>query len=49
MWADGPEPYSPHAWGWTARSLPRANPVPVFPTRVGMDQVQANMPIIKRS
>ena len=32
--------YSPHAWGWTAELIQNTTLTSVFPTRVGMNQLQ---------
>ena len=35
--------FSPHAWGWTVRVYPTLLDYPVFPTRVGVDQVKDSL------
>jgi len=37
----GPIRYSPHAWGWTVIPIEQPSFFGVFPTRVGMDRINA--------
>jgi len=34
--------FSPHAWGWTVERVGTHDPLPVFPTRVGVDRRAAS-------